>query len=385
MISEKGTGPMNKVMGTRNERDRCIMCGTCTTVCPLSVSLGSGEYLGPAQFSQQLPRAAHNLSQFSNLTYLCTYCRRCLEVCPGHVDTPRVVQNLRGKVCARKEMPDMVSSLTNAISEHGNIYGMRQRERLLWSMMVEELVTPHVGVTGDVVYFLGCQTSFSGQYASVAESMVRIMDAAGERFVLLGEKEWCCGAPLWMLGLDEAAEAAAERNISAITSTGADRVICACPSCYHVLKDHLGSDVEVIHHSQYIAQLIEEGRIALDRTYDVVTYHDPCEIGRGAGLFDAPRQVLKNVAHHLVEPERHGMDAVCCGSGGGMRVTRNEASEAIADERVRELLDTGATIVATACQTCLGAISQGIERSGSDAQAADIVELVAKNIRPRDR
>lgn len=385
MTSKESPETSSGTLGTRAERDRCIMCGTCTTVCPLSESLGGGEYLGPAQFSQQLPRADHNISQFRNLSYLCTYCRRCVEVCPGHVDTPRVVQDLRGKAWDHRDVPGTVTSLANAVADHGNIYGMRQRERLLWSMMVEELVTPHVGVTGDTVYFLGCQTSFSGQYASVAESMVRIMDAAGERFVLLGEKEWCCGAPLWMLGLDEAAEAAAERNISAITSTGAERVVCTCPSCYHVLQEHLGSDVEVIHHPRYIAQLIEESRIALDRTYDIVTYHDPCEIGRGAGMFDAPRQVLKNVAHHLVEPRRHGMDAACCGSGGGMRVTRNKTSEVIADGRVSELLDTGATIVATACQSCLGALSQGIARSGSDARAADIVELVAKNIRPHSK
>ncbi len=376
---------MNKVTGIRSERDRCIMCGTCTTVCPLSESLRSREYLGPAQFSQQLSRATHNLSQFSNLTYLCTYCRRCLEVCPGRVDTPRVVQDLRGKVCACKEMPDTVSQLSNAISEHGNIYGMLQRERLLWSMMIEDIVSPHVGVTGDVVYFLGCQTSFSGQYATVAESMVRVMNAAGERFVLLGEKEWCCGAPLSMLGLDDEAEAALEHNISAINATGAELVVCTCPSCYHVLKGRLGGDVEVIHHSQYIATLIEEERIALDRTYDIVTYHDPCEIGRGAGIFEAPRNVIKELAHQLVEPHRHGIDATCCGSGGGMRVTRNEVSEAISDERVRELLETGATTVATVCQTCLGAISQGLVRSGSDAQAADIVELVANCIRSRDR
>jgi heterodisulfide reductase subunit D len=191
---------------------------------------------------------------------------------------------------------------------------------------------------------------------------------------------------LLISGQGDKAEAMIGHNVAQVKASGASRVVVSCPSCYHiwlhtypqVVED---MDLEVLHDTELLAELIEEGRLKLKEFPETVTYHDPCDLGRKSGLYDPPRQVLQGIPSlHLVEMADNRQNARCCGGGGNLETIDPTLSEAIAARRVAQALDTGAKYLVSACQQCKRTLTGAVRREKARLRVMDITELVARVI-----
>jgi heterodisulfide reductase subunit D len=181
--------------------------------------------------------------------------------------------------------------------------------------------------------------------------------------------------------MKEKAEALMQHNLQKVIEKGAERVVFACPSCYHTWKEQVHAETEIFHSTQFIKQLIEEGKISFKEKRVKVTYHDPCDLGRASGIYDAPRDILKAIPGvELVEMNGSREECKCCGGGGNLEMVRPELSAALAQAKIKEIKATGADMVITACQQCIRTILSTARKKKIPIVAMDIIEFVFKNM-----
>ena len=235
----------------------------------------------------------------------------------------------------------------------------------------------------DVIYFVGCVASYFPMTKKIPRSFTQILDKAGVDFTLLGGEEWCCGFPLIGAGMREKAEAFMRHNLERVREKGAKSVVFACPSCYHTWTEECQMDksLQLFHSTQFLRKLIEEGKIRFKETATKVTYHDPCDLGRASGVYDAPREILRAIPGvELVEMEGNREHCNCCGGGGNLEMVNPEISAAMALAKINEINATGATTVITSCQQCVRTIQSAARKKKIPVTAMDIVEFVQKNM-----
>jgi heterodisulfide reductase subunit D len=210
-------------------------------------------------------------------------------------------------------------------------------------------------------------------------ALVRIMESAGVDFTLLGSDEWCCGFPLLGAGLSEKTRDVIEHNVEAVKSKGARKIVFACPSCYQMWREHYPHEFDIYHVTQYLNHLITLDRLPLKKLDLTVTFHDPCDLGRGSREFDAPREVIRALPGvNLVEMAHNREDCLCCGGGGNLEMIDSELSGEIAKAKIDEALATGAGAVVTACQQCVRVMNTYVRRNKIELEVMDIVQLVRK-------
>jgi heterodisulfide reductase subunit D len=196
-------------------------------------------------------------------------------------------------------------------------------------------------------------------------------------FTILGGEEWCCGFPLIGAGVPEKAQEMVEHNLEKVKALGAKKVVFSCPSCHRTWKEHYDTDLELFHSTQLIERLIEDGVIPLREVNTTVTYHDPCDLGRKGGVYDAPRKILKSIPGiTLVELENNRALSVCCGGGGNLEMADSGLSETVAQKKIEEIQRTGAKTIVTSCQQCVRTIKARVRRQKADLSVLDITELV---------
>jgi heterodisulfide reductase subunit D len=284
--------------------------------------------------------------------------------------------------------PGALDHLRETITTHYNLSGDPNEDRLIWS---ENLPQVPKGVGGkeqaEMVYFVGCVASFYPQSYSVPQSMVQILDRAGADFLTLGGGEWCCGFPLIIAGMGKAATESVRHNVEAVRRTGAQRLVAACPSCFHtwkhdyprVLGERLG--FEVLHATELLEEIVAEGHIRLEPFEQIVTYHDPCDLGRTSGIYDAPRNVIRAIPGvTFVEMEHHHEYSLCCGGGGDVEMADADLTEAVARRRIGEAKATEAKVLLSACQQCKRTLAIGARREKVRVRAMDVAELVARQM-----
>jgi Fe-S oxidoreductase len=284
--------------------------------------------------------------------------------------------------------PENLDHLRQNVATNHNISGDGNEERLIWSTNLPEIPS---GVGGkaqaDVVYFVGCVASFYPQSYGVPQSMVEILDRAGVDFLTLGGGEWCCGFPLIIAGMGDAGVALARHNVEAVRKAGAQRLVSACPSCYHtwqhdypsILGEALG--FEVLHATEMLEELVAEGKLPLKPLEQIVTYHDPCDLGRASGIYDVPRRVIRAIPGvTLVEMEHHREYSLCCGGGGDVEMADSELASAVARRRIMEAKETEAKVLLSACQQCKRTLAGAARREKVRVRVMDIAELVARQI-----
>jgi heterodisulfide reductase subunit D len=234
-----------------------------------------------------------------------------------------------------------------------------------------------------VVYFTGCVASYFPMTKRIPQSFVQILDKAGVDFTLLGGEEWCCGFPLIAAGMKKKAETYMEHNLEKVREKGAESVIFACPSCYHTWAEaHAeGNCLQLFHSTQFLKKMIDEGKIRFKEKTTKVTYHDPCDLGRASGVYEAPREILRAIPGvELVEMEGNRDHCKCCGGGGNLEMVRPDLSAAMAQAKIEEIKATGAEMVITACQQCIRSIQGNARRKKIPIVVMDIIEFVLKNM-----
>ncbi|MDD2764835.1 MAG: (Fe-S)-binding protein [Opitutaceae bacterium] len=244
----------------------------------------------------------------------------------------------------------------------------------------------------EVLYWIGCAGSYDPRAQRVARAMVKLLNTAGVNFAILGTEEKCTGDSARRLGDEFLFQELARANIATLQRYGVRRIIAHCPHCVNVfLKDYpqFGGQFEVQHHTQFLAQLLRDGRLKLPAdgggTPESLTYHDPCYLARVNGIHAAPREVLRSALTGakpgaLREMDRREEKTFCCGAGGGRMWMEENPQQRVSTERAREALATGAATVAVGCPFCLTMMSDGVAACGGQARVADVAEILAERL-----
>ena len=376
--------------GYKADFHQCIKCFGCKSVngiwspaCPSSeygwfaTRTGGGKML----LLEGITKGELELTKdVAETFYQCTLCGNCQEQCKvplHHWGMTDYFEALREYAVEKGVGPMPIhSEIAESIEETHNPYNESHADRLKWMPSNEKLPEK-----ADIVYFVGCTTSY--RQKRIANSTFEILKSAGADFTIMPD-EWCCGDPLQRTGQRKRAEKCAEHNVEEIKKTGAKTVVTSCAGCYLMLREDyperygLKGDFEVVHAPDLILDLIDEGKLQLTKDVDKkVTYHDPCHLGRYSGVYESPRELLKMIPGlELVEMERNRENAWCCGAGGGVKEAFPDMALFAAKEREKEAETTGADAIATSCPYCVRNLREGINKSRSQLEMFDILELV---------
>ena len=364
-----------------NEFDQCIKCGLCMATCPVCKELLLEKYTprGKIQLARYYGQGKLDLSDHCRDIFAeCLLCGACTVTCPSGVDLNKVFISMREETAKERGLHHNMEEAVRSLVVNHNISDEDNSERAEWRDYLKGL--PDHGYQKDraeVVYFVGCVASFFPMVQSIPQVLVRILESAHVDFTILGGEEWCCGFPLIGAGVPEKAQEMMEHNLEKVKALGAKKVVFSCPSCHRTWKEHYDTDLELFHSTQLIERLIGDGAIPLREVNTTVTYHDPCDLGRKGGVYDAPRKILKCIPGlTLVELENNRAQSVCCGGGGNLEMADSGLSETVAGKKIEEIQRTGAKTVVTSCQQCVRTIKATVRRQKADVNVLDITELV---------
>jgi Fe-S oxidoreductase len=377
----------------------CVMCNRCQDVCPAYVT---GKELSPAALevnkrymlksdmaalaggATSAPLVGNAISE--SALWACTTCGACVEICPvGNEPMFDIMGLRRYQVLTGGEFPDQLQNAFNGMERQGNPWQMSE-DRMAWSEGLEVL-TVEDNPDFEYLYWVGCAASYDPRAKEVARSFVKILNAAGVNYAVLGDPESCTGDTARRSGHEYLFFEMASSNIETLNGVGARRIVATCPHCLHTLGaeyGQFGGNFEVIHHTTLINQLIGTGKLKLtgasgDR--EKVTFHDPCYLGRHNGIFDDPRNALDSGDVELVEMARVRDNSFCCGAGGGQMWKEDEpGNETVNVARFKEAEGTGADTLAVGCPFCLVMMTDANRASGESMVVRDVAEIVADSI-----
>ncbi len=371
--------------GLNAEATVCAHCGYCRSVCPTYAGVGweSCSPRGRIQITQLLLEGAPIAADHMTRLYQCTMCGACTQVCPTRIDLRQFWLQARAETATRDLAPPGLSTARGNVAETGNVYGYPNDERAGWAEYMDDAPDDlFQRDQAEVVYFVGCNTSFSPRAQRIAESFVKLLSAADVDFTILGEGEACCGFPLQVAGMPDAFEALIEHNVEQVREKGAKTMVFTCPACRLMWMEEYAKrlpEVKMVHATEMLADLTAEGRIPLKEVSTTVTYHDPCDLARNGGVYDAPRQVLNAIPGlELVEVHERRERGMCCGGGGDLEMVDPLLAQRVAERTVGKLAATGASTIITACPQCVRTLSRGAEACAPDVAVADVVELLAR-------
>ncbi len=348
----------------------CFQCGLCDTVCPWN---------RVRQFSIRkiIREAAFGLTEIeSEDIWCCTTCGRCTQRCPRGVKQIEVGVSLRRIASEYEVFPASVKPARTAraslISE-GNPLQFDRSKRADWAKD-QSVKTYESGM--EALYFVGCYLSFDPRMKKVATATAKILRKAGVNFGILGTSENCCGESIRKTGSEDVFQSLAKENIKTFIDKGVKKIIVSSPHCFHTFKNEYPEfmvNFEVVHITEYLAELIREGRLELSGEYSkTVTYHDPCYIGRHNDIYDEPREVLQGISGlQLVEMSDTRRDSLCCGGGGGRIWMDTPKEQRFSDLRLKQARTTGAKVLVTACPYCI----TNFEESRLNLEYDDIIEV----------
>ena len=319
--------------------------------------------------------------------WACTTCRACEEVCPVTIEhVPRIMAMRQGQTLMAGVYPQELNVALKGLERNGNPWGIGYDKRADWA---DGLSVKTMAEDSDVDYLLwvGCAGSFDDRTKKVSTSLVKILQKAGISFAILGTEEKCTGDFARRVGNEMMYQMMAEENIATLNNYKVKKIIAACPHCLNTLKHEypqMGGNYEVIHHTEFIDQLVKSGKVTLTKSFGgSLTYHDPCYLGRYNSIYDQPRSILNSISKDgLKELDRHGNESFCCGAGGGRMWMEETIGKRINVERAEEIVDQNVANVAVSCPFCLTMIEDGMKELDKDEQikTQDIAELVANNM-----
>jgi Fe-S oxidoreductase len=384
--------------------EACTACGRCQDVCPVHLSdkplspkrmiQNLKEHLrreGPKLLStpleQREPKPLVGTSVSEEELWACTACMACEEMCPIYVEhIGRNIDLRRYQVLMETKFPPEVKQFFKNMQNHNNPWGLSRGLRVEW---VKGLGVKKYSeeIDPEILFWVGCAGSYDDRNQKAATSLVKVLQASGVRFGILGVEEGCCGDPARRLGNEYLFQTLAKANIKVLQGYGVKQILTTCPHCFHTLKNEypqFGGEFQVIHYTQYLVELLNRGKLKLTKTINkTISYHDSCYLGRGNQVYDAPRKILRAIPGlKLVEMERHGSRSFCCGAGGGRMWMDEKLGRRINQMRIVQAMETKAVLVGTACPYCLTMLGDGIKEMGQwETMAAfDLCELVEQSM-----
>lgn len=397
----------------------CAECGRCQDNCPAWLSgkplspkvlvhklkdhlLEKGEVLtrlGAKNTEEALESADEAAAEVLNKQLIgdviseeeiwsCTSCYSCQEQCPVHNEhLNKIIDLRRSLVMEESNFPQEAQTACRNMEKNANPWGVGWNARADWA---EELGVKIMGEDSDVdvLYWVGCAGSFDERTKKVATSLVRLMQEAQVNFGILGTEEKCCGDSARRIGNEYLFQMTAQENIEVMNEYGVKTIVTHCPHCFNTLKNEyptFGGKYEVIHHTQLIAQLIEQGKLKFKEKMPEtrVAYHDSCYLGRYNLEYDAPRRVLQAVPGvNVMEMARSRERSFCCGAGGGRMWMEEQLGNRINEMRVEQALETNPQVLGANCPFCITMLEDGLKAQGMQEMVStmDVAELVAKAV-----
>lgn len=404
----------------------CTECGRCTAACPANITgkplsprkividtrqrlgevapavVGDADVFGLPLFGLTRagpggpPQPARHRLTDDYITeaelWACTSCRACVYECPVSIDQLEIINELRrGLVLNESRFPEEVLPAFESMERNGSPWAFQPSDRAQWAegLDIPTMAELHErGERPDVLFWVGCMGSFDDRAKKITVAFARVLKAAGVRFAILGQEESCHGDPARRMGNEYLYQMLAKQAIETLDRYRVTTVVTSCPHCFHQIGKEfpdLGGHYEVIHHSQFLSRLLDEGRVPLDSDDGrrlTIAFHDSCYLGRYNDVYDAPRETLRRALPvvTVAEPPRTRDRGLCCGAGGGRMFMEERIGTRINVERSRELLATGADAVAVACPFCMTMITDGVNAAGSETPVLDIAEVVAERL-----
>src|SRR5918996_219006 len=386
----------------------CTECGRCQAVCP---AWNTGKPLNPKLLIMNL--RDHVFEQGDaildakadgkeyekvplnpdvvedEVVWDCVTCGACMQECPVNIEhVDHIVDMRRNLVMGESRFPQEAGALLRNLESSKNPWGVQQADRADWAEGLGVRILED-GRAPEYLYWVGCAASFDDRAKKIAQATARLLQKAGVPFAILGPRELCNGDPARRIGNEYLFQQLAEENVGTLNSVGARKIVVNCPHCFNTLRNEypdFGGDYEVIHHSQLFAKLIEEGKLRPTEEIDsLITYHDPCYLGRHNRVYKEPRDVLDGVPGlRQVEMPRHKERGFCCGAGGARMWMEERLGERVNQERTDEAAATGADILGVACPFCLVMLDDGVKAKRADMRVLDIAQVVAESVGATD-
>ena len=331
-----------------------------------------------------------------NELWSCTTCRACMTECPAMIEHVDDIVNIRRKLAlVEGEVPEGVSNVLTGIERNGNPWKLPQRERAAWAEGLDVPTLAEVEEV-DVLYWVGCAPSYDARSRKTARAMVQLMQRAGVNFAILGEEETCTGDPARRMGEEFLYQTQAQTNVETMQQYKFKQVVTTCAHCFNTIKNEYpqfgggaGKDYEVIHHTQFLARLVKQGKLnPTERVDERVAYHDPCYVGRYNDVYDDPRDLLASIPGlELVEaPDRNREKAMCCGGGGGNVWMEGWGKKGINVIRLEQLQKAEPTTVAMGCPFCMVMFEDAAKNTGvgDTLGRKDVSELLLESLPKQD-
>ncbi len=394
------------------DTDVCVRCGRCTEVCP---AWTAGQPLSPMAIIQDLKTYMNHAGPLliagkdpaehlegelvggyikDESLWACRTCMACVQECPVMIEhVPTIVEMRRYLVMEKASVPPTAQAALQNLEQRGHPWRGTQFTRETWieQLRAEGIDVPVFDGSQEYLYWVGCSGALVERNVPITKAIVKLLVEADVSFGVLGQTETCSGDPARRLGNEYLYATLATSNSESFNEMGVRRVITACPHCFNTFSNEypdFGGKYEVTHHSEFLRNLVSLGKLKPKETDGAtITYHDSCYLGRGNNIYDAPRDILSSIPGvNLVEMPRNKEKGMCCGAGGG-NMWQEEQGTRVNHLRAAEAINTGASIVATACPFCVQMFEDGISAVQPDAdrrsiKAYDIAELLEVSVRP---
>ena len=385
----------------------CTECGRCLSSCPTHVTdkplslKGLNDDLKHHLFDQ-IDAHAGSASQGNapslvdsiikpETVWACTTCGFCETACPVFIEqVPRIVGMRQHLTLMEADYPEELKKLYTGLERTANPWSIPPDQRIEWTQGLDILTMAEARAQQkpvELLYFVGCMASFDARNQKVAKALVQILQAAGVSFAILGREEKCNGDSARRLGNEYLFQELAQYTVDKFNSYDVKTVLTACPHCHNTLKNEypqFGGNYRVLHHTEYIRELLEQNRIEVDATQKDVLYHDSCYLGRYNDIYEQPREILAKVSQNAVkEFKRNREESFCCGAGGGRMWMEETIGSQINQNRVAEGLEEEPKVIASGCPFCLTMMRDGVTAHGrsESVETVDVAELVAASLK----
>ncbi len=373
----------------------CTECGRCQDACPAHAT---GKELSPkllimgirdqlfadgqaalsgGELSPLVPNAVSD-----DVVWDCVTCGACVQVCPvsiEHVD--HIVDLRRHLVMVESRIPADAETMLRDVERSSNPWGKSQADRAEWAEGVGIRVLEPGDPAPEVLYWVGCAGAYDERARAATVSTAKLLLAAGIDVAILGPRESCTGDPARRAGNEYVFQALAQANVETLNGAGVTKIVASCPHCFNTLANEyadFGGRYDVLHHSELLADLVRDGRLAPVGGESTITYHDSCYLSRHNDVIAPPRELVGRIGRPL-EMTRSGKQSFCCGAGGA-HMWMEERGTQINEERVREAAATGADTLAVACPFCTVMLDDGVHQVGADMRVADVSTLLAESL-----